>query len=145
MTRQVYSKAIHVCVHIHDHLPPDHVLGSFVAKKKSLVLNSPVHSNVRLMFSWSVSCTIQVFTSVLDCFSHQHLAKNSSAYNERVVRFDSVHLSLNLISSWSRGTRHCDNLLIFRVHLCKVIIFFPPHLIAWNLRKILKRINYLQL
>ena len=52
------------------------VLDSFLTLKKSLVLNTPVHSNVRLIFLWPASCTIQVFTSVLDCFSHQHLVTN---------------------------------------------------------------------
>ena len=62
-------------------------------KKKSLVLNTPIHSNVRLIFSWPASCTIQVFTSVLDCFSHQHLVTNSLTYNEQDIRILFSHLS----------------------------------------------------
>ena len=69
------------------------VLGSFFTLKKSLVLNTPVHSNVRLIFSWPASCTIQVFTSVLDCFSHQHLVTNSLTYNEQDIRIQFSHLS----------------------------------------------------
>ena len=69
------------------------VLGSFLTLKKSLALNTPVHSNVRLIFSWPASCTIQVFTSVLDCLSHQHLVTNSLTYNEQDIRIQFSHLS----------------------------------------------------
>ena len=99
--------------------------------KKPLVLNTPVHSNVRLIFLWPASCTIQVFTSVLDCFSRQHLVTNSLTYNEQDIRIQFSHLSEDSISSWSQGTR--ISMICFflgGIYLCKVITCSTQHLIV---------------